>query len=233
MEPNQSSAQDEATGLHPLTPKYQPEKHAVYFRAIKQALAWTGDDTVRNIALTGSYGVGKSSILRQVATDPSLSVIQVSLSTLGFGSEATGKPDAPETADDDATRAPNPLRETKTNQIQKEIVKQLLYTQMPEKMPGSRYRRTSAFRPKREALFALAAGIPIALAFFLLGWTAQLAALFTVPADWAIAANAGVALVAALFVYGVRYVTHNKIRIDSGLQHAHTPMAPMVAVHKA
>lgn len=214
MELNQPPSQDEVTGLHPLTPKYQPEKHAVYSRAIKEALAWTGDDTVRNIALTGSYGVGKSSILRQVATDPGLKVIQVSLSTLGFGSAATAKLDTPETPDDVA-QAPNPLRETTTNQIQKEIVKQLLYTQMPEKMPGSRYRRTSAFRPKREALFALAAGVPIALVFFLLGWTAQLATLFTVPAHWAIAANAGVVLVAALFVYGVRYVTHNKIRIDS------------------
>lgn len=215
MEPNQSLDLDESTGLHPLTPKYQPEKHAVYFRAIKQALAWTGDDTVRNIALTGSYGVGKSSILRQVATDPDLKVIQVSLSTLGFGSQATARPAATETLGDDAVQAQNPLRETKTNQIQKEIVKQLLYTQKPEKMPGSRYRRTSAFRPKREALFALAAGVPIALVFFLLGWTAQLAALFTVPADWAIAANAGVVLAAAFFVYCVRYVTHNKIRIDS------------------
>lgn len=215
VEPNQSSEKDEATVLHPLTPKYQPEKHAIYFRAIKDALTWTGDDTVRNIALTGSYGVGKSSILRQVATDPDLKVIQVSLSTLGFGPDAGGKSDGPRSGSDEDSQQSNPLRETKTNQIQKEIVKQLLYTQMPEKMPGSRYRRTSAFRPKRETLFALAAGVPIALAFFLLGWTAQLATLFTVPADWSIAANAGLVVVAALFVYGARFVTHNKIRIDS------------------
>ena len=215
VELNQSPEQVKATELHPLTPKYQPEKHAVYFRAIKDALAWTGDDTVRNIALTGSYGVGKSSILRQVAMDPDLKVIQVSLSTLGFGPDSAEKSVKPRVGDGDKTPQPNPLRETKTNQIQKEIVKQLLYTQMPEKMPGSRYRRTSAFRPKREALFALATGVPIALIFFLLGWTAQLAQLFTVPADWAIAANTGLVLVAALFVYGVRSVTHNKIRIDS------------------
>lgn len=215
MELNQSSEQCEATVLHPLTPKYQPDKHAIYFRAIKEALAWTGDDTVRNIALTGSYGVGKSSILRQVATDSDLKVIQVSLSTLGFGPDAAEKSVEPRVGGSDKAPQPNPLRETKTNQIQKEIVKQLLYTQMPEKMPGSRYRRTSAFRPKREVLFALATGVPIALIFFLLGWTAQLAQLFTVTADWAIAANAGLVLVAALFVYGVRYVTHNKIRIDS------------------
>lgn len=209
MEPTQSPEHRRVADLHPLIPGYQPEKHAVYFDAIENALGWTGEKAVRNIALTGSYGVGKSSILRQIATDPRRKVIQVSLSTLGFVTE--GSAATPRQGDE----AANPLRETKTNQIQKEIVKQLLYTQIPEKMPGSRYRRTSAFNQKREALFSLVAGIPVALAFFLLGWTSKLADLFTVPADWAIAANCGMALVSAAFVFVVRYATHNKFRIDS------------------
>jgi hypothetical protein len=214
LEPTQSPEHYKVADLHPLTPGYQPEKHAVYFDAIENALGWTGEMAVRNIALTGSYGVGKSSILRRVATDPNRKVIQVSLSTLGFGTEgAAAKAAATPRQDDD--QAANPLRETKTNQIQKEIVKQLLYTQIPEKMPGSRYRRTSAFNPKREVLFSLVAGVPVALIFFLLGWTSKLAALFTVPADWAMAANAGMALVSAAFAFAVRYATHNKIRIDS------------------
>lgn len=213
MEPTQAREQDKVAALHPLTPGYQSEKHAVYFDAIENALGWTGEMAVRNIALTGSYGVGKSSILRRVAADPSRNVIQVSLSTLGFGTEgAAAKGAATSTQEED--QAAKPLRETKTNQIQKEIVKQLLYTQIPEKMPGSRYRRTSAFNPKREVLFSLVAGVPVALTFFLLGWTSKLAALFTVPADWAIAANAGMALVSAAFVFAVRHATHNKIRID-------------------
>jgi hypothetical protein len=212
LEPTKSPEPHKVADLHPLTPGYQPEKHAVYFDAIANALGWTGERTVRNIALTGSYGVGKSSILRRLAADPSLNVIQVSLSTLGFGTEGGAAKAATPGQDDDQTAKPQ--RETKTNQIQKEIVKQLLYTQVPEKMPGSRYRRTSAFNPKREALFSLVAGVPVAIIFFLLGWTSKLAALFTVPADWAIAANAGMALVSAAFVFAVRYATHNRIRID-------------------
>ncbi|GGJ73782.1 YobI family P-loop NTPase [Glutamicibacter ardleyensis] len=214
MEPTQSPEHHKVADLHPLVPEYQPEKHAVYFEAIENALGWTGERAVRNIALTGSYGVGKSSILRQVATDPDRKVIQVSLSTLGFGTEGftARAAEAPRQSDDEAV---NPLRETKTNQIQKEIVKQLLYTQAPEKMPGSRYRRISAFNPLSEALFSLVAGVPVALIFFLLGWTPKLAALFTVPTDWAIAANAGMALLSAAFVFAVRHTTHNKIRIDS------------------
>jgi hypothetical protein len=199
--------------LHSLTPEYVPSKHAVYFNAIKDALGWTGDRKVRNVALTGSYGVGKSSILRQVAEDASLKAIQVSLSTLGFAPTADA---SKRSGSDDKTDGPdNPLRDTKTNQIQKEIVKQLLYTQMPEKMPGSRYRRTAAFNWPREILIALASGIPLAVVIFLFGWTAKLATLFTVPAAWAIAANCGMAIVAASLVLGVRFVTHNKLRIDS------------------
>ncbi|PZE90777.1 hypothetical protein DEJ00_08450 [Curtobacterium sp. MCLR17_039] len=185
----------------------------MYFNAIKDALAWTDDKEVRNVALTGSYGVGKSSILRQVAEDKSLKAIQVSLSTLGFepaadASKRTG-------SDGKADGAENPLRDTKTNQIQKEIVKQLLYTQMPDRMPGSRYRRTAAFSWRREILIALASGIPLAIVIFLFGWTAKLATLFTIRPDWAIAANGGMAVVAAGLVLGVRFVTHNKLRIDS------------------
>ncbi|MFF2607245.1 YobI family P-loop NTPase [Arthrobacter koreensis] len=210
------SEQRQIAALHPLTPSYQSEKHAVYFEAIEAALKWTGEKAVRNIALTGSYGVGKSSILRQVASVPNRNIIQVSLSTLGFHHEGapktnTGMSDSSPRSGDSV----NPLRETKTNQIQKEIVKQLLYTQTPEKMPGSRYRRTSAFNSKREVVFSLAAGIPIAVVFFLCGWTSKIASLLTIPEDWGIVANAGMAVVSAAFVFGIRHLTHNKIRIDS------------------
>lgn len=213
MEPSQASDEHEVPALHPLTPEFVPSKHAVYFNAIRDALGWTGDKKVRNVALTGSYGVGKSSILRQVADDESLKAIQVSLSTLGFESTAdVSKSNGPGQNADDAQ---NPRRDTKTNQIQKEIVKQLLYTQMPDKMPGSRYRRTAAFNWPREILIALASGVPLAVVIFLFGWTAKIATLLTVPSDWAIAANGGMAFVAAGLVLGVRFVTHNKLRIDS------------------
>ena len=214
MESAQSSERRIVPELRPLAPAYQAEKHAVYFDAIEKALGWTGEKVVRNIALTGSYGVGKSSILRQVATDPARNVIQVSLSTLGFGSDGPEKKTAEKPGEDDVDNI-NPLRETKTNQIQKEIVKQLLYTQVPDKMPGSRYRRTSAFNPKREALFSVVAGVPLALAFFLFGWTSKLSSLFIIPPEWGIAANGGMVSVSAAFIFAARYATHNKLRIDS------------------
>jgi hypothetical protein len=213
MEPTEAPEAREVPALHPLTPEYMPSNHAVYFNAMKDALGWTGDKKVRNVALTGSYGVGKSSILRQVAEDKTLKAIQVSLSTLGFQPAADASKGSD--SDENADGAENPLRDTKTNQIQKEIVKQLLYTQMPDRMPGSRYRRTAAFNWPREILIALASGIPLAIVVFLFGWTAKLATLLTIRADWAIAANGGMAVVAAGLVLGLRFLTHNKLRIDS------------------
>lgn len=186
--------------LNPLTPKYEPKRHRVYVDAIEKALAWRGSDAVRNLALTGSYGVGKSSILKQVAETHSSSVVQISLSTLGF---------------DDSDHPDARGEDTKTNRIQKEIVKQLLYTQDPTSMPGSRYRRTTGFRFKRELGIASLAALPVALLFFLVGWTKRIAVLFVVPDDWALAANAGLYVVAVVFVLLLRWALHNKIRIDS------------------
>lgn len=66
--------------LLPLTPEYDPELHGVYSDAIESALRRSKLE-VRNIALTGSYGVGKSSILKEVARRHKRRVIAVSLSS--------------------------------------------------------------------------------------------------------------------------------------------------------
>ena len=50
--------------LLPLTAKYDEPSHKLYVDALNEAL---GDDRIHNIALSGHYGVGKSSILDKVA----------------------------------------------------------------------------------------------------------------------------------------------------------------------
>src|SRR5690606_6429519 len=54
----------ESWKLVPLTPEYLAEEHGSYVAAIESALA---NGQVRNIALSGNYGAGKSSIMREVA----------------------------------------------------------------------------------------------------------------------------------------------------------------------
>jgi hypothetical protein len=187
--------------LTPLTPQYDPEKHAVYFQSLDASLR-SRRRPILNVALTGSYGVGKSSILEELARRNKRRVIAISLSTLGFDDE---------TAAPSETAAKSTL---KTNRIQKEIVKQLLYSQDPVKMPGSRYRRMTRFRFWRELGVAALLAVPVTVVFYLTGWTASLAKLIPLPADWTLLVHCYVAVAAAGLILGFQGVFHNRIQIE-------------------
>lgn len=188
--------------LLPLTPEYEPDRHQVYFDVIERALADKKHPAL-NIALTGSYGVGKSSILMEVARRHRRKAISISLASLGL----------PE--DEQLPKQEKaPQARTKTNRIQKEIVKQLLYSQDPAKMRGSRYHRTSGFRFWRALWLAAVLSLPVALVFFLAGWTDDIATLIPQATEYAWLPHAAVyggsvALVTALFA-----AFHNRFQIE-------------------
>ena len=104
---NLGQVDDSIIHLLPLTPRYDSAKHSVYFDALDHALK-SRKEPVLNVALTGSYGVGKSSILEELARRNSRKVTKISLSTLGFPDEADPKPGT----------AAEPTM-TKTNRIQR------------------------------------------------------------------------------------------------------------------
>lgn len=156
--------------LLPLSPAYEGSSHGTYFRALESALTGMDKGRIRNIALTGSYGAGKSSILQEVARAHRERVVEISLSTLGATDEATGS--------DDKAAAGGAAKNSKTNRIQKEIVKQILYREDPRRTPGSRYRRISRLRFWPEAALALITSFALSLLFFLSGWSAKLIKLF-------------------------------------------------------
>lgn len=87
----------------------------MYLKHLREALTGRDRDLVRNIALTGGYGVGKSSILQEIGRE--------------FGKTAVTVLGEKGPADDRAASV--------TNRIQKEIVKQLLYRERPERVPVS------------------------------------------------------------------------------------------------
>lgn len=186
--------------LSPLTPKYDPEKHAVYFHSLDAALSRRRP--VLNLALTGSYGVGKSSILEELARRHKRRVIAISLSTLGLDDEV---------ADASGTAA---TPTSKTNRIQKEIVKQLLYSQDPVRMPGSRYRRVTRFRFWRGLWRAVLSSVPVTVVFYLTGWTASLSKLVPLPADWAMLIHVIVGMAAVGLILGFHGMFHNRIQIE-------------------
>ena len=113
--------------LKSLRPHHESEQHDMYVKALKQAVR---QREVTNIALSGPYGVGKSSILQGFRKHHP-DAIFISLSTLGFSEPTESK----------STQSSDGAISPQTNQIQKEIVKQLLYRKPPNKLPASQFKR--------------------------------------------------------------------------------------------
>lgn len=121
-----------------LAAAFVPESHQVYYQLLARAI---DTDGVRNVALTGAYGTGKSSVLEQLHKKRGAKAIQLSLSTIA----------PPERDNEDPAQ---PTDASKTNLIQKEIVKQLLYLLPPEKTPRSRFRRARTPKNWQDVLIA-------------------------------------------------------------------------------
>ena len=126
-EKNEGLSSEKMRELKSLRPHHESEQHDMYVKALKQAVRQC---EVTNIALSGPYGVGKSSIL-QGFWDEHPGAIFISLSTLGFSKPTVSK--SPKSSDGSIS--------PQTNQIQKEIVKQLLYRKPPNELPASRFKR--------------------------------------------------------------------------------------------
>ncbi|WP_279071196.1 hypothetical protein [Microbacterium lacticum] len=110
--------------LESLVPRFVSDQHGTYRDELVDLLTDDGRRArVWNIALTGGYGSGKSSVLAGVRDQLGQRVVEISLSSLSDVGVESG---------DDLN-----------NYIQKEIVKQLLYRERPSRVPGSRFKRIS------------------------------------------------------------------------------------------
>lgn len=199
-----------APELRTLAPEYSFAAHGTYFTILKSTI----DDQpwVHNIALAGTYGAGKSSVLSEVATRYPKRVVEVSLLTLG------AKDEVPERTS--TSTETNPAASSKTNRIQKEIVKQLLYTQKPTKAPGSRFRRIVGHNRWVEAGFAAAAGVLVVLLGLLVGLDVVAAPAFGIafvdrPHYFGVVALfIAIAALAATLVLLVRALLRGRVSID-------------------
>lgn len=200
-----------APELMSLAPKYSEESHGFYYSMVERALKRQPD--VRNIALAGTYGTGKSSILHQVRKKFKKRVVEVSLLSLGA---------KPEEIDDKNNKNAdvNPAAASKTNRIQKEIVKQLLYQQKPTDAPDSRFRRIARFRWIPEILtavgLALVALIFVAVMGLDVETVPEIKVVFVDRPDGmrAIAAYVTAGILIAALVLGVRFFFRGRAAIE-------------------
>lgn len=146
--------------LKSLRPHHESEQHDMYVKALNQAVRQC---EVTNIALSGSYGVGKSSILQGFRKGPDGKyrddTIIISLSTLGFSKPTTSK--SPKLSDGSIS--------PQTNQIQKEIVKQLLYRKPPNELPASRFKRIQKPDWKQSLIVSALIGFIVTIIFVAIG----------------------------------------------------------------
>lgn len=184
--------------LIPLVPEYIEAEHSVYVAALERSLE---DDKIRNIALSGNYGVGKSSILRELGNRLDGRVVELSLSTL-----------APIEVPDDEESVPKQAM-TPTNRIQQEIVKQLLYREEPGKTPASRFRRIQGFQWRRESGIVILLGLLGTVVFLLTGWTDQIAETFTVLKTLADRIHLMIWVIMAIAILIFRWLFHGKMHI--------------------
>ena len=111
--------------LESLTPNYDEKHHGTYLQRLDEAVK---DPHNLNIALTGRYGSGKSSVLDKFVENHHEIAQRLVISTL----------------------APGEQGESTTNRIQKEMVEQLLYGASEKVKKNSRFNKI-AILPKRRA----------------------------------------------------------------------------------
>jgi|GEM_PF-2651561 hypothetical protein len=128
------ATEQKSFNFSPLYAQSLDVEHQPYANTLNKALE---DKRIRNIALTGSYGSGKSSILDAFEQDKKDRIIRVSFSSLGAKIEE--KIVDTEDSPDNKTGSIRNL----TNLIQKEIVKQILFKEAPRRLPSSKFRRIS------------------------------------------------------------------------------------------
>lgn len=162
------------TELQPLYSQYIEEEHRVYADAIESAIDNDRKGKLHNIALSGVYGSGKSSILEKVVEDfEDGKRFRVAAKCSGRNSRSRTKSIslAPLASridgdiHDDGQFGGNPAEtapenndnsvDPRTNKIQREIVKQLLYGARPEDVPLSRFHRIHEMSVPRLLLCAL------------------------------------------------------------------------------
>jgi hypothetical protein len=172
--------------LRSLTSRYEDTNHQTYLRRLEEAIK---DPLNRNIALTGRYGAGKSSVLDGFEARHRRKSVRLAISTL-----------APDGESGDIT-----------NRIQKEIVKQLLYGASRKVGKNSRFRKIALLTWPKALLQTGGFVAVVGALLYLFEWLP--------PIKWTdsdedttvrVLAWVGAAVAAVLLAAGVRKATYGR-----------------------
>ncbi len=175
------TAPDGGTQFVSLAPTDQADADGVY----SNALQWgTGQDDILNIALTGPYGSGKSSIIKSFLKRYRHKALLISLAAFTPGENA---------AKSDVSR----------QEIERSILQQMLYGADANRLPLSRFKRIQS-PGKLSFLWSLV----IAVGLFATWHTGtkfpeMVSATYVWPISFAVGVDLVAAIVAALFVWAV------------------------------
>lgn len=174
-----------------LAPTEEADPNGVYAEALQAAL---DNPDVSNIALTGPYGSGKSSIIRTFLKRYPRPTLHISL--------AAFLPDAGEVGADEPTdNLANAAKQPSRQEIERSILQQLLYGADANRLPLSRFKRIKSpgFWSKLRSLYILL-GL-MALWYVFADRVAILSGDYFVPFGWAKLLDYAMFGYAAVFVY--------------------------------
>lgn len=166
-----------------LAPRFDRDRHQFYLDLLERAI---GHDQTRNVALTGAYGTGKSSVIDELLREtPATEPDSVRERLVGaFRSDQSRKATiriSLSTSDPDAGAPDGQLPEERSNRIQKEIVKQLLYRLAPVALPRSQFHRAAVANTKQEWITASVLGAAGYTVLAILGLVTRVVDLLTEP----------------------------------------------------
>lgn len=150
--------------FHSLSPISDKKNHELYCDALEWALINRKEKDIKNIALTGNYGSGKSSILKtfQERQIKGLSFLKISLATfkeekkkkttIDLESKASDNPDENKivvTTKDGTTRktVEAPAKNDQLRLIELSILQQIFYHEKNENIPDSRFKKIRSLKP--------------------------------------------------------------------------------------
>lgn len=127
-----------------LTPKLLKEGDASY-NAVEDLEKALTDEDFYNIALTGPFGSGKSSVIQTLINNPdnsSFNFLLISLATLD-ATKATNTEESKSHSDtlQSSDKSNQPDNETLNRRIEYSILQQLIYKEKRKTLPNSRLRR--------------------------------------------------------------------------------------------